>query len=112
MSRSQFVFLFIVSGFAFLFATTSLLGTTGPRGFPHPPDSILRTGRNSPVAWKRAVSTVIVPNKAVLIGPLSLPSVNFLEEDPPPPFVAMYFMIYWSILAVSIHYIFCVRHRS
>lgn len=103
MSRRKFVFLFIVSGFAFLFVTTSLLGTTGPRGFPHPPDSILRTGGNSPVAWKRVASTVIVPIKAVLIGPLSLPGVNFLEEDPPPPFVAVYFMVYWSLLAGVLH---------
>lgn len=103
MSRRIFIVLFVVSGFAFLFISTSLLGTTGPRGFPHPPDSILRTGENSPVAWKRVASSVLVPIKAVLIGPLLLPGVNFLEEDPPPPFVVMYFIVYWSVLAGGLH---------
>ncbi len=104
MSRRKFIFLFIISGFVFLFVSTSFLGTTGPRGFPHPPDSILRTGEHSPVAWKRVASSVLVPIKAVLIGPLLLPGVNFLEEDPPPPFVGMYFIVYWSLLAGALHY--------
>jgi hypothetical protein len=89
----------------FLFITTSLLGTTGPRGFPKPPDSVLRTGGNSQVAWKRAVSTIILPIKIVLMGPLALPQIDFLKEDPPPPFIAIYFIFYWAILASLIHYL-------
>ena len=113
ISRRQFVVRFIISGFAFLFISTSLLGTTGPRGFPHPPDSILRTGKDSPVAWKRVASSVLVPIKAVLIGPLLLPGVNFLEEDPPPPFVGLYFIAYWSVLAtISYHGIGALMRRS
>lgn len=103
---------FLLSGFAFLFLTTSLLGTTGPRGFPKPPDAVLRTGADSSIAWKRVVSTVILPIKIVLIGPLALPQINFLKEDPPPPFVAIYFIFYWSILASILHYLIGRIKRS
>jgi len=105
ISRKKFVILFIISGFVFLFITTSLLGSTGPRGFPKPPDSVLRTGGNSPIAWKRTVSTIIVPIKIVLIGPLALPQINFLKDDPPPPFIGIYLVFYWTILALALHYL-------
>ena len=106
ISRTKFVIRFIISGFAFLFITTSLLGTTGVRGFPQPPDSVLRTGGDSPTAWKSTVATIILPIKIVLIGPLALPQINFLKEDPPPPFVGIYLIFYWTILASIIHYLF------
>ena len=105
ISRTKFVILFIICGFAFLFITTSLLGSTGPRGFPEAPDSILRTGGDSSIAWKSDMSTILIPIKIVLIGPLLLPSVHFLKEDPPPPFVGIYFIIYWTILASLIYYL-------
>ena len=106
ISRAKFVILFIISGFAFLFITTTLLGSAGPQGFPNNPDSVLRTGGDSPVKWRRAVSTIILPIKIVLIGPLSLPQIDFLKEDPPPPFVGIYFLFYWTILASLLHYLF------
>ena len=112
ISRKKFVILFIISGFVFLFITTSLLGSTGPRGFPKPPDSVLRTGSDSPIAWKSAVSTIILPIKTVLIGPLALPQINFLKEDPPPPFIAIYFIFYWTILASIIYYLLGKIKRS
>jgi hypothetical protein len=105
LSRTKFVILFIISGFAFLFITTSLLGSTGPRGFPKSPDSVLRTGSDSPIPWKRTVSAIIVPIKIILIGPLSLPQIHFLKEDPPPPFIGIYLVFYWSILAVVVYYL-------
>ncbi len=105
VSRKKFVILFIIFGFAFLFSTTSFLGSTGPRGFPKPPDFVLWTGSDSPIAWKRTVSTIILPIKIFLIGPLALPQINFLKEDPPPPFIGIYLIFYWTILAVSIHYL-------
>lgn len=110
LSKKKFILLFIISGSAFLAVTTSFLGTTGPRGFPKPPDSLLLL--ESGVAWKRAVSTMLVPVKIVLIGPLLLPNVNFLKEDPPPPFVALYFIFYWSLLALLLHYSFGRMKRS
>ncbi|MFA5889202.1 MAG: hypothetical protein WCW47_00030 [Candidatus Paceibacterota bacterium] len=102
ISRKKFVTLFIISGFAFLFITTSLLGTTGPRGFPKYPDSFLGTA--SPTLWKNTVSTIILPVKIVLIGPLLL-SNDFLRDDPPPPFIGIYLIFYWLILASILHYL-------
>lgn len=112
ISRKRFVILFIVCGFVFLFITTSLLGSTGLGGFPQPPDSLLRTGSDSGVGWKNTVSTIILPIKVVLIGPLALPSINFLKDDPPPPFIAIYFIFYWTILALAIHYLLGRLKRS
>lgn len=102
ISRKKFVLLFIISGFVFLFITTSLLGSTGPRGFPKHPDSLLLL--ESPIAWKRAVSTILVPIKIVVIGPLLL-STDFLRDDPPPPFIGIYLIFYWTILALLLHYL-------
>jgi len=101
ISRVKLVMYFIVCGFVFMFITTSLLGSAGVRGFPKYPDTFLLT--NSPVPWKNTVSTILVPVKIVLIGPLLLPSVNILKEDPPPPFIGIYFILYWSVLAAIIH---------
>ncbi len=112
ISRKKFVILFVVSGFVFMFITTTLLGSTGPRGFPHSPDSILNTGSDSLIAWKRTASVIILPLKIVLIGPLALPQVNFLKEDPPPPFVGIYFVFYWSILATAIHSLLGASKRA
>lgn len=104
--------IFIICGFVFNFVTTSLLGSTGVRGFPKHPDSLLRTGADSEIAWKRTVSAIILPVKVVLIGPLALPQVNILKEDPPPPFIGIYLIIYWTILASVIHYILGKLRRS
>jgi hypothetical protein len=112
ISRKKFVTLFIISGFAFLFITTSLLGSTGVRGFPKSPDSVIRTGGDSPMTWKRAVATTILPIKIVLIGPLALPSIHFLKDDPPPPFIFIYLILYWTILASFIHYLINKLKRS
>jgi len=112
ISRKKFVITFIISGFAFLFITTSLLGTTGPRGFPKYPDSLLRTGSESPIVWKNTASTIILPIKIVLIGPLALPQINILKEDPPPPFIGIYLIFYWTILASIIHYLIGKLKRS
>src|SRR3990167_3321779 len=103
ISRKKFVTIFIISGFAFLFITTSLLGSTGPRGFPKHPDTFLGTASSE--TRKNAVLTIILPIKIVLIEPLLL-STNFLRYDPPPPFIGIYLIFYWIILASIIHYLF------
>ncbi len=103
ISRNKFVILFIAYGFAFLFVTSSLLGSTGFRGFPKAPDSLL--GIDSPVAWKRAVAIIVLPIKIILLGPLALPSVDILKEEPPPPFIGMYLVCYWTILASAVYYL-------
>ncbi|MEK7184575.1 MAG: hypothetical protein AAB683_00360, partial [Patescibacteria group bacterium] len=51
------------------------------------------------------LSTIILPIKIVLIGPLALPQINFLKDDPPPPFIGIYLIFYWSILASIIYYL-------
>ena len=94
--RIKFVLLFLVFAFAILFGTNSLLD--------QPPESFL--GSESQVAWKSTVSTILSPIKIVLIGPL-LPFINFLHQDPdtPPPFFLAGFAIYWTILALTFHYL-------
>ncbi len=94
--RIKFVFFFLIFAFAFLFGTNLLLD--------QPPESFL--GLESQVSWKSAVSTILSPIKIILIGPL-LPFIKFLQQDPdaPPPFFLVGFAFYWTILAVSLHYL-------
>jgi len=103
ISRTRFVLLFLISAFAFQFITNSLLGSD-VRLFPAHGESFL--GLGSPVAWKSAVSTILLPIKIVLVGPL-LPYINLLRREPdtPPPFFLIGFIFYWSILALIIHYL-------
>ncbi len=109
ISRTKFVILFLIFGFAFQFISNSLLGSE-VRLFPGNGESFLGTG--SPVAWKSAVSTIILPVKIVLIGPL-LPFVEFLRQgDPPPPFFVIGFAVYWSILALVLYYLIGKIKRS
>ncbi len=112
ISRKKFVLLFLLSGFAFMAITTSLLGSTGPRGFPKQPDSVLRTGSDSPVAWKRVLAAGLYPIKVVLLWPLALPNSTFLQDDPPPPFVGAYIAAYWSLLALGLHAVLKVMART
>ena len=64
------------------------------------------------MAWKSTLSTIILPIKIVLIGPLALPQINFLKEDPPPPFIGIYLVLYWSILALLIYYLLGKLNRE
>ena len=95
-SRLKFVFLFLLFAFAFLFGTDLLLN--------QPPEAFL--GSDSQAGWQSAVSTILSPVKIILIGPL-LPFINFLHQDPdtPPPFFLAGFAIYWTILALILHYL-------
>lgn len=104
ISKKKFIALFIISGFAFLFITTSLLGSTGVSGFPQSPDTLL--GTVAPEEWKHTISILISPIKIILIGPLLLPSIDILKEDPPPPLVGIYFIIYWTLLASLLYSFF------
>lgn len=101
ISRKQFIILFLVLAFAFQFISNSFLGSE-VRLFPVNGKSWLRA--ESPVVWKNIVSSILLPVKIVLIGPL-LPFVNFLKDDPPPPFFVIGFAFYWSVLASIIHYL-------
>ena len=63
----------------------------------------------SAIAWKSAVSTLLLPIKFVLIGPL-LPLTEL--PDLPPPFLVSAFALYWTILALLVHYLFGKLKRS
>jgi hypothetical protein len=104
ISRTKFVILFLISGFAFLFISNAVLGP-GARLFPENDQSFFRT--ESPIAWKNTAATILLPIKIVLIGPL-LPYIELLRQEPdtPPPFFLIGFAFYWSILALLIHYLF------
>lgn len=103
-SRTKFVISFVVCAFAFQFITSSVLGPE-IRLFPADNSSAF-LGLGSPVAWKNTVSIILLPIKAVLIGPL-IPFINFLRQDPdtPPPFFMVGFAFYWTLLALGIHYL-------
>jgi hypothetical protein len=99
ISRTKFVMLFLVSGFAFQFISNSLLGSE-VRLFPSNGEAF--PGAGSPIAWKSTVSIILYPVKIVLIGPLS-----FLFElpDPAPPLLVFAFALYWTALALVLYYI-------
>ena len=103
ISRTKFVFLFLIFAFAFLFGTDLLLD--------QPPQSFV--GTESQAAWKSTVSTILSPIKIILIGPL-LPFIRFLHQDPdtPPPFFLMGFALYWTILALALHYLLSRRKHA
>ncbi|MEY4731820.1 MAG: hypothetical protein RL681_766 [Candidatus Parcubacteria bacterium] len=108
ISRKKFVLLFLVSAFVFMFISNALFGTDA-RVFPQPPESWL--GTDPQTGWKSAGYKILLPIKMMLIGPM-LTTGNFLREDPPPPFVAAVFILYWSVLALAIHYLLGKRKRS
>jgi hypothetical protein len=99
ISRKRFVLLFLLSGFAFLFLYNVTIRSV-VRGLPESGESFL--GTQSLIGWKLVVATVLYPVKIVLVGPM-LPVVNL--PDPPPPFVGIAFLIYWTILALAIYYL-------
>ncbi len=97
-SRKKFVTLFIIFAFAFMFISNALFGLEA-RVFPWNEKSFL--GTDSPVAWKSAGYKILYPVKFLLIGPFD----HVFHDDPPPPLVGIVFALYWSLLALPIHYL-------
>jgi hypothetical protein len=98
ISKVKFVVLFIIGAAVFMISSTLLLG--------QPAESVFGTGS--------FIGILLSPVKMILMGPL-LPFIHFLRQDPdtPPPFFLVGFVFYWSLLALSIHYLigkFKVRH--
>lgn len=93
ISRTRFVVVFLVSAFAFLFITNLLLEPVNGDWFP---------GTDSSIAWKRTVATIIYPVKIVLVGPLS--SI-FNDPDPAPPIRVLACALYWTVIALAVHYL-------
>ena len=93
ISRTKFVIIFLVSAFAFQIITNLLLVPVNGEWFP---------GTGSPIAWKRTVAAIIYPVKIVLVGPLS-PIFN--DPDPAPPIRALACAVYWTALALVLHFL-------
>jgi hypothetical protein len=100
ISRARFVTIFLFLAFAFQFISNSLLGDE-IRLFPG--DGEWFPGAESPIVWKNTLTTILYPVKFVLIGPLS-----FLAQDPDPapPVLVVAFAIYWTAIALVLHYLF------
>ncbi|OGZ06075.1 MAG: hypothetical protein A2845_01520 [Candidatus Lloydbacteria bacterium RIFCSPHIGHO2_01_FULL_49_22] len=107
ISKKKFVALFLISAFAFQFISNSLFGSD-VRLFPQKGESLL--GTDPQIGWKSAGYKIQLPIKIVLMGPMLL-STDFLRDDPPPPFVAAVFALYWSILALFIYYLIGIISR-
>jgi hypothetical protein len=93
ISRTKFVIIFLVSAFAFQFTSNLLLGPVNGEWFP---------GTGSPIAWKRSLAAILYPIKIVLVGPLS-PIFN--DPDPAPPIRALACALYWTAIALVLHYL-------
>ena len=99
ISRTKFVIRFLVLAFAFQFISNSLLGDE-VRLFPTSGDWF--PGTESTIEWKSTLATILYPLKFVLIRPLS-----FLgqDPDPPPPVMLIAFALYWTSIALILHFL-------
>ena len=93
ISRKKFVAIFLVSAFAFIIITNLLLQPVNGEWFP---------GTGSPIAWKRNVAAIIYPVKIILVGPLA-PIFN--DPDPAPPIRALACALYWTVIALALHFL-------
>ena len=93
ISRKKFVLIFLVSAFVFVGVTNLILVPVNGDWFP---------GTNSPIAWKRNLAAILYPIKIVLVGPLA-PIFN--DPDPAPPIRALACALYWTVIALVLHFI-------
>ena len=99
ISRTRFVIIFLVSALTIQFISNSLLGSE-VRLFPS--NGVWFPGNGSPIAWKSTVYTILYPIKIVLVGPLS---PLFKGPDPAPPILVFAFALYWTAMALVLHYL-------
>ncbi len=99
ISRTRFITIFIISAFVFQFTSNSVLGPE-VRLFPGNGDWF--PGTESTIVWKKNIATVIYPVRVVLIGPLS-PLLD--DPDPAPPILLIAFALYWSVIALVLHFL-------
>jgi hypothetical protein len=108
-SRTKFVTLFLAFGFAYMISTRLILNQM--------PASLYGSDFASEpqTAWQSSVSLLLSPVKLVLMGPLR-PLFSWMlnqDGDPPPPMLALMYAVYWSILAVILHYFLShMKHRQ
>jgi hypothetical protein len=92
-SRTRFLIIFLASAFAFMMITNLLLQPVNGDWF---------AGTNSPIVWHRTVAAMIYPVKFILVGPLA-PIFN--DPDPAPPIRMLACALYWSVIALVLHFI-------
>jgi uncharacterized membrane protein YagU involved in acid resistance len=102
ISRKKFVITFLILAFTFQFISNSILGTEVGL-FPGNGEWFPGTG--SPISWKNKLASIIYPIKYVLIKPLS-----FLgkDTDAPPPILLLAFTLYWTAIALVLHFLFSI----
>lgn len=100
ISKIKFIFLFLISAFAFQFISNSLLGSE-VRLFPGNGEWF--PGTESAIGWKNTLATILYPIKFVLIGPLSFLAK---DPDPAPPILFFAFALYWTAIALVLYYVF------
>ena len=93
ISRKKFVIIFLISAFAFVFITNLLLQPVNGTWFP---------GTGSPIPWKRNFSCNYIPNQNCFGRPLA-PIFN--DPDPAPPIRALACAVYWTVMALVLHFI-------
>jgi len=91
-SVKNFVIIFLITAFAFQFISNLILKPVNGEWFP---------GSDSPIAWKRNLAAIIYPVKLVLVGPLS---TIFNDPDPAPPIRALACAVYWTAIALVLHF--------
>lgn len=96
LTRKKFVLIFLAVGYVFDVSTTLLLNQKL--------DALWGSTNQAP--WQRLISTILSPIKIVLVGP-----IVWLQQDPdpPPPFRLVLCAAYWSLLALSVHYLLTRR---
>lgn len=109
ISRKRFVITFVISAFIFQFISNSVLGSE-IRLFPN--NGEWYPGPGSLITWKNIVAYIIYPFKYILVEPLS-----FLgqDSDGPPPVLLVAFTIYWTAIALILHFLislFIKRKRA
>lgn len=100
ISRIRFVSLFLVFGLTYVVSTRLILNQE--------PASLFGSdfASESQAPWQSAVSLTLSPVKFVLMGPLR-PLFSWMlnqDADAPPPVLLAMFVVYWTILALVLHY--------
>ena len=100
VSRKNFVITFLILALAFQFISNSVLG---PEIRLFPANGEWFPGTGSPIGWKSTLAAILYPVKYVMIGPLS-----FLGKDPDgaPPVMLIAFALYWTAMALVLHFLF------
>ena len=102
ISRKNFVITFLILAFAFQFISNSVLG---PEIRLFPANGEWFPGTGSPIGWKSTLAAILYPVKYVMIGPLSFLGT---DPDPAPPVMLIAFTLYWTAIALVLHFLFSI----